>query len=291
MTDLVIQSLDLRSDAIDAFRVGCLARRVRRHRNSARLIGIADDADTRKVARALSAYWKCDAAFVRPDWRLAEFRLLALDMDSTLIDTESLDEVAALAGKGTEVAAITEAAMRGEIADYRDSLRRRVAMLTGVDASLLQQVYEEKLRLNPGAEALIRACKAAGLKTLLVTGGFRYFSDRIRQRLDFDFACSNELDVVDGRLTGRVSGPPENDGEIIDADGKARALQNACAHLACSTAQSIVFGDGANDLKMMKLAGMSVAFHAMPVVQRQATEVLNYSGLDGALAWFTDTEV
>ncbi|MGE5337529.1 MAG: haloacid dehalogenase-like hydrolase, partial [Gemmatimonadota bacterium] len=171
MTDLVIQSLDLPGEAIEAFRVGCLARRVKRRRNGARLVGIQDDADTRKVARALSAYWKCDAAFVRPDLRLAEFRLLALDMDSTLIGIESLDEFAAFAGKGPQVAAITEAAMRGEIPDYKESLRRRVAMLTGADASLLQRVYEEKLYLNPGAEALIRSCKAAGLKTLLVTGG------------------------------------------------------------------------------------------------------------------------
>ncbi|MGE5339443.1 MAG: HAD family hydrolase, partial [Gemmatimonadota bacterium] len=157
------------------------------------------------------------------------------------------------------------------------------------DASLLQRVYEEKLYLNPGAEALIRSCKAAGLKTLLVTGGFSYFSDRLRQRLGFDFACANELEVVDGRITGRVSGPPENDREIVDADGKARALQDACTQLACRPAQAIAFGDGANDLKLLKLSGISVAYRAKPVVQQQATEALNYTGLDGALAWFSDT--
>jgi len=205
--DLVIQSADLPTAAVDAFKVACLARRVLRRLHSARLVGIQDDSDTRKAATALAAYWKCDAAFVAPDLRLADFRLLALDMDSTLINIESLDEVAACAGKGKEVAAITKAAMRGEIADYKESLRRRVAMLAGADATLLQRVYEERLRLNAGAEELIGACKAAGLKTLLVTGGFTFFAERIKPRLGFDFTRANELDVANGRLTGRVTGP------------------------------------------------------------------------------------
>lgn len=284
--DLVIQSPDLPTDAVDAFRVACAARRVQRRLNSARLRDIQDDADTRKAAAALSAYWKCDAAFVAPGLKLTGFRLLALDMDSTLINIESLDEVAAYAGKGPEVAAITEAAMRGEIADYKESLRRRVAMLAGADASLLDRVYEEKLRLNAGAEELIRACRAAGLKTLLVTGGFTFFTERMKQRLGFDFTRSNELEVVDGRLTGRVTGPAG--GEIIDADGKAQAVRDACAGIGCSTDRSIVIGDGANDLKMLRLAGLSVAYRAKPVVAQQAAQALNYSPLDGVLAWFDD---
>ena len=284
--DLVIQSPDLPTATVDAFKVGCLARRVQRRPNSARLIEIRDDAETRKVAAALSAYWKCDAAFVPAGLKLADFKLLALDMDSTLVNIETLDEVAAYAGKGAEVAALTEAAMRGEIADYKDSLRRRVAMLAGADAALLQRVYDEKMRLNAGAERLLSACKAAGLKTLLVTGGFRFFTERLRQRLGFDFTRANELEIVDGRLTGKVCGPPENAREIVDADGKARALRDACAALGCSTHQAIAIGDGANDLTLMKRAGLSVAYRAKPVVQQQATQALNFTGLDGVLSWF-----
>jgi phosphoserine phosphatase len=284
--DLVIQSSDLPSDAVDAFSVACIARRVQRKVNSARLGDIHDDADTRAAAAALAAYWKCDAAFVAPDLKLTDFRLLALDMDSTLIDIESLDELAAYAGKGKEVAAITEAAMRGEIADYRESLRRRVAMLADTEASLLERVYERKLRLNDGAEGLIRTCQSAGLKTLLVTGGFTFFTERMKRRLGFDFTRSNELEIADGRLTGRVTGP--GGGEIVDAEGKAQAVRDACAEIGCAATRSIVIGDGANDLKMMALAGLSVAFRAKPVVAQQAAQALNYSPLDGVLAWFSD---
>jgi len=284
--DLVIQSTDLPSEAVEAFRVACLARSVKRRVESARLVDIRDDADTRKAAAALAAYWKCDAAFVAPDLKLADYRLLALDMDSTLIDIESLDEVAQLAGRGKAVAAITEAAMRGEIADYKESLRRRVAMLAGADAALLGRVYDEKLRLNPGAEELLRACRAAGLKTLLVTGGFTFFTDRMKQRLGFDFTRSNVLEIADGRLSGRVTGP--DGGEIVDAEGKAQAVRDACAQIGCPTERSIVIGDGANDLKMLKLAGISVAYRAKPVVAQQAAQALNYSALSGVLAWFGD---
>ncbi len=282
--DLVIQSADLPTAAVDAFRVACLARRVLRRLNSARLVGIQDDSDTRKAATALAAYWKCDAAFVAPDLRLAAFRLLALDMDSTLINIESLDEVAACAGKGKEVAAITKAAMRGEIADYKESLRKRVAMLAGADAALLQRVYEERLRLHAGAEELIGACKAAGLKTLLVTGGFTFFAERIKPRLGFDFTRANELDIADGRLTGRVAGP--GGGEIIDAEGKAQALRDACTEIGCATTRSIVIGDGANDLKMLQLAGLPVAYRATPAVRNETTYELAYAPLSGVLEWF-----
>jgi len=283
--DLVVQSSDLPTAAVDAFKVACLAQRVQRKLNSARLVGIKDDADTRKAAAALADYWKCDWAIVPPTLKLADFRLLAIDMDSTLVNIESLDEVAALAGKGADVAAITEAAMRGEIADYKESLRRRVAMLAGVDASLLERVYAERLKLNPGAETLVAACKAAGLKTLLVTGGFTFFTDRLKRRLGFDYTRSNEIEIVGGRFTGRVTGP--GGGEIIDAEGKAQALRDACAELGCATDRAIAIGDGANDLKMMKLAGLSVAYRAKPIVGQQATYALNYTALDGVLNWFS----
>lgn len=282
--DLVIQSPDLSTDAVEAFRVACLARRVQRKTDSARLSGVVDDADTRRVAQALGEYWRCDWALVPPQLRLDRFRLLALDMDSTLINIESLDELAALAGKGREVAAITEAAMRGEIADYQESLRRRVAMLAGADARLLERVWQEKLRLNDGAEALIGACRRAGLKTLLVTGGFTFFTARMKERLGFDFTRSNELEIVDGRLTGRVGG--EGGREIVDAEGKAQAVREACAEIGCATDRAIVIGDGANDLKMMKLAGLSVAYRAKPVVREQTTYQLSYAPLSGVLEWF-----
>jgi phosphoserine phosphatase len=286
VTDLVIQSNDLPTDAVEAFKVACLAERVQRKLNSARLLNVQDDADTRKAAAALGSYWKCDYAFVAAGRKLAEYRVLAMDMDSTLITIECVDELARFAGKGDEVAAITAAAMRGEIADFKDSLRRRVALLAGLDAAALARVYEERLRLSPGAEALLAAAKQAGLKTLLVSGGFAYFTDRLRERLGFDRTRSNLLEIVDGKLTGNVGGPPENGGEIVDADGKADALRQLCAELGCATDRAIALGDGANDLKMMKLAGLSVAYRAKPVVQQQATQALNYTGLDGVLSWF-----
>jgi phosphoserine phosphatase len=252
----------------------------------ARCTAVPDDPETRRAVAGLAAYWKLDAAFVDPHARLADFRVLAMDMDSTLIDIESLDELAAYAGKGDAVAAITEAAMRGEIADYKESLRRRVAMLEGTDAALLQRVLDEKLRLHPGAEELLRGCQRAGLRTLLVTGGFTFFTERMRERLGFDFTCSNELEIINGRLTGRVTG--QGGGEIVDADGKARALIEACEQLGCSTGRAIAIGDGANDLKMMGLAGISVAWRAKPVVQQQATYALSHARLDGVLRWFAE---
>lgn len=286
MKDLVVQGPGLSNEALDTFKVVCMPERIRVSGRSARCVGVPDDLEIRRAVRGLGDYWKLDCAFVEPAWRLADFRVLALDMDSTLITIESLDELAAFAGRGAEVAALTEAAMRGEISDYKESLRRRVAMLAGIDAALLQRVYDEKLRLNEGAERLLATARAAGLKTLLVTGGFTFFTDRMCARLSFDAARSNELEIVEGRLTGRVTGP--GGGEIIDADGKAQAVRELCAELGCPTDRAIVIGDGANDLKMMALAGVSVAWRAKPVVRDKATFALSHAPLDGVLAWFSD---
>ena len=218
---------------------------------------------------------------ISPPLRLADFKLVAFDMDSTLIAIECVDEIADVAGKKAEVAAITEAAMRGEIADYKESLRRRVALLAGVPASALQRVYDERLRFNPGAERLVAACKAAGLKTLLVSGGFTFFTDRVRDRLGFDFTRSNVLEITKGALTGRMVDQPW--GDICDGAEKRKMLLETCAALAISPARSIAVGDGANDLPMMAAAGLSVAYHAKPKVREAAMVAIDTGGLDRLL--------
>lgn len=286
MKDLILQGPALSTAALDTFRVACAPQRITVRGTSARCTAVADDAESRRVATGLADYWKLDAAFVAPDLRLADFRLLAMDMDSTLINLESLDEVAALAGKGEQVAAITEAAMRGEIKDYAASLRKRVALLEGVDAGLLQRVLDERLRLNAGAEALVGACKRAGLSTLLVTGGFTFFTEVMSARLGFDHVRANMLGIADGRLTGEVTGP--GGGPILDAEGKAQAVRDVCAALGCSTERAIAIGDGANDVKMMAVSGLSVAYRAKPVVRAQAIQALDHAPLDGVLNWFAD---
>jgi phosphoserine phosphatase len=235
----------------------------------------ATDAGGREVAPGL---------FVRgiaTPLRLGDFGLAAFDMDSTLISIECVDEIAAAAGKKAEVAAITEAAMRGEIADYKESLRRRVALLRGVPARALQQVYDQRLRFNPGAERLVAACKAAGLKTLLVSGGFTFFSDRVRDRLGIDFTRSNVLEIVDGALTGRMVDQPW--GDICDGAEKRRMLLETCASIGIDPQRAIAVGDGANDLPMMAAAGLSVAYHAKPKVRAAAMVAIDSGGLDRLL--------
>jgi phosphoserine phosphatase len=213
--------------------------------------------------------------------RLADFRLIAFDMDSTLIDIECVDEIADAAGRKAEVAAITEAAMRGEIADYKESLRRRVALLEGVPAAALEAVYDQRLHLNPGAEVLVRACQREGLRTLLVSGGFTFFTDRIRDRLGIDFTRSNVLGVESGKLTGRLVDQPW--GDICDGAEKRRMLLQTCQALGIAPRQAIAVGDGANDLPMMGEAGVSVAYHAKPRVREQAMVAIDSGGLDRLL--------
>ena len=213
--------------------------------------------------------------------RLSDYKLIAFDMDSTLINIECVDEIAAAVNKKEEVAAITEATMQGIISDFKESLRQRVALLKGVPESTLQTIYDERLQLNPGAEALVAACKRAGLKTLLVSGGFTFFTERIRQRLGIDFTRANLLEVEDSALTGQVL--PQPWGDICDGAEKARTLLEVATLMGIAPEQVIAVGDGANDLKMMQEAGVSVAYRAKPAVRRQATIAINEGGLDRLL--------
>jgi phosphoserine phosphatase len=170
--------------------------------------------------------------------------------------------------------------MRGEITNFSESLIRRVALLEGVPVTALEQVYEQRLRLNPGAEKLITVARKTGLKTLLVSGGFTFFTERLKARLNLDACHANVLETADGKLTGRVLG------NIVDADGKAGQLRELAQELGATPEQIIAVGDGANDLKMMSLARFSVAYRAKPIVREQANFALNVSPLDGILNWF-----
>ncbi len=220
-----------------------------------------------------------------PPLKLSDFKLIAFDMDSTLISIECIDEIADAVGKKAEVAAITEAAMRGEITDFKDSLRRRVALLRGVTIADMEQVYSERLRINPGAAELIQACKAAGMKVLLVSGGFTFFSDRVRDTLGIDFTRANILEVESGANCGQLTGRVVDQawGDICDGAEKRRTLLEVASLLGIEPSQCIAMGDGANDLPMMGAAGLSVAYHAKPTVRAQAMVAINEGGLDRLL--------
>ena len=215
---------------------------------------------------------------------LSQYKLAAFDMDSTLINIECVDEIAGAAGRKAEVSTITEAAMRGEITDYKDSLRRRVALLAGVPEAAMHEVYSQRLQLNPGAEKLTQTFKAAGMKLLLVSGGFTFFTDRIRDRLQIDWARSNVLEVANGKLTGRMVDQPW--GDICDGEQKRLTVLEICAQMGIDASQTIAVGDGANDLPMMGVAGLSVAYHAKPKVRERAMVAINAGGLDRVLEVF-----
>ena len=240
-----------------------------------RLAGARTDTD---VAGWCAAR-RLDHAWVPAGRRFADFRLLAMDMDSTLITIECIDELGGLMNRKTEIAQITARAMRGEI-DYPASLRERVGLLAGLEEEALQEVYEDKLRLSPGAEDLVDACKRHGIKLLLVSGGFTFFTERLKARLGIDEALSNVLEIEGGRLTGKVLGT------VVDANAKAAKFRQVAQRLGVRKAQTVAIGDGANDLGMMAEAGVSVAYRAKPVVQAQASHALNYNGLDGVLNLF-----
>jgi len=238
--------------------------------------GITFSPGLRHTIEVAAAAAQLDATYMMGVHSFADFKLVAMDMDSTLITIECIDEIADMQGLKPQVSAITEAAMRGEL-DFSESLKQRVALLKGLDASALQRVYDERLKLSPGAENMLLAVQAAGLKTLLVSGGFSFFTDRLKERLGLDYTHANALEIVDGKLTGQVIGG------IVDAEEKKRTVERACAELGITPGQAIVMGDGANDLQMMSVAGLSVAFRAKPVVREQANVALNFVGLDGIL--------
>lgn len=234
---------------------------------------------------AISTYCfehRIDFGFVADDTQLNNFGLLVMDMDSTLISIECIDEIADMQGLKPEVAAITESAMRGEI-DFAESLRRRVALLAGLDEAALQRVYDERLQLNPGAEIMLGELKKNNIKTLLVSGGFLFFTERLKPRLGLDYTHANTLEILEGKLTGRVLG------QILDAEGKADWLVKLRDQLGLKPEQVIAMGDGANDLKMMAQAGVSIAYHAKPIVREQASYAINFTGLDGLIKLLNHT--
>ncbi|SEP32675.1 phosphoserine phosphatase SerB [Nitrosovibrio sp. Nv6] len=220
-----------------------------------------------------------DFAFVEQTAQLADFGLVAMDMDSTLLAIESIDEIADMQGVKPQVAEITQRTMRGEIV-FAESLRQRTALLQGLDEDALQRVYDERVRLSPGAEHMLQRMKSAGLKTMVISGGFTFFTDRIKKKLNLDYAAANTFEVANGKLTGKVLG------EIIGSSGKAEVLKKVREELGLKREQVIAIGDGANDLKMLEEAGVSIAYHAKPIVQENATYAINHVGLDGVLNLF-----
>jgi len=273
MSYLVIQGLEVETRDLKA---------IAKLSGSARIEGIGNNAfrlfdyKTQDGVAEYCANAKLDFAFIPRPRKLSDFGLVAMDMDSTLITIECIDEIADIRGIKPQVAAITASAMRGEI-EYHESLRRRLALLEGLDESALLRVYEERLRLSPGAERLLERLRSLGIKTLLVSSGFTYFTERLKIRLSLDYTLSNELEFKNGKLTGKVLG------RIVDAQIKAAKLRELRDALRLSREQIIAIGDGANDLAMMAEAGVSIAYHAKPVVREKATHRFDYVGLDGLL--------
>jgi len=271
--NLVIQGPELQQAQADEIarlsgttRIEPVSKRAFRLRNAVRNDSVGPYCEQRRI----------DYAFIPEGRRFADLKLLAMDVDSTLITIECIDELGELAGKKAEIAGVTAQAMRGEI-EYRESLRRRVAALAGLAETSLNTVYEERLKLTPGADTLIAACNKHGVKLLLVSGGFTFFTERLKARLGIDHTLSNVLEVKGGKLTGALVG------DIVDADAKMKRFLQIGAQLGARKEHTVAIGDGANDLKMMNQAGISVAFRAKPVVRAQATCALNWSGLDAVV--------
>jgi phosphoserine phosphatase len=279
--NLVIQGEEVETPDLKALAKLASGKAIERVSESAFRITHAE-AGAREAVAAHGAQARLDFGFVAEGRKLSDFALLAMDMDSTLIAIECIDEIADFAGGKKEVAEVTASAMRGEI-DWPESLRRRVAALAGLEEAVLERVHAERLRFNPGAERLVAAARGAALKVLLVSGGFTYFTDRVRDRLGLDYAYSNVLVVEDGKLAGRVTGP------LVDAQGKAGHVARLKRELGIARERVLAIGDGANDLAMLAEAGTSIAYHAKPVVRAKADYALDYAGLDGVLNLFPES--
>jgi phosphoserine phosphatase len=276
--DLVIQGPHVLREDVEILRLMTSASGVEPlGRASCEAYRLHEPEDRAGVAEACAAAGY-DFAFVPRTRALARLRLVAMDMDSTLITIECIDEIAALRGIGGEVAAITASAMRGEI-DFRASLVRRVALLEGMPVDALERVYDERLQLSPGVPQLFDALHARGAMTLLVSGGFTFFTERLQARLGIDFTLANVLDVADGRLTGTILG------DIVDSDAKAARFAQL-AQAWASDGVSVAIGDGANDLPMLARADVSVAYRAKPGVRAQAMHAIDHCGLDAVLNLF-----
>jgi len=277
--DLVVQAPDIDTPALKMLARIAGARDIvaltRAGTQAFRLSG--DERRDAVVAFCLEA--GLDFAFVPRDRRLDRVRLVAFDMDSTLIAIECIDEIADMQGIKPEIAAVTASAMRGEI-DFGESLERRVALLRGLPVEALERVYDQRLALSPGAERMLAGFRRAGARTLLVSGGFTFFTDRLEERLGIDHTAANRLEIVDGRLTGRVTG------EIVDGAAKARAFARLRDELRHGDAIAVAIGDGANDLPMLRLADISVAYRAKAVVRAEATHAIDHCGLDAVLNLF-----
>ncbi len=233
--------------------------------------------EARIAMREIAAHYQTDLAFLSAGFKPQDIKILAMDMDSTLINIECIDEIADFTGKKAAVSEITEATMRGEIKDFKESLRRRVALLEGVSAKVLESVYQERLRPNPGAKELLSTANDLGLYTLLVSGGFTFFTEKLRLELGFKQTQANTLEIIDGKLTGKVLG------DIVDGAAKAAYLEQACIKLACKKNHSVTMGDGSNDLPMMHGSGISIAYRAKPIVKEKADAAFDRVGLDAAL--------
>ena len=233
--------------------------------------------EARVAMREIANTHDADLAFLSAGFKPQDVKVLAMDMDSTLINIECIDEIADFIGKKVAVSEITEATMRGEIKDFKESLRRRVALLAGISVDVLESVYKERLRPNLGAAELLANAHQRGLYTLLVSGGFTFFTEKLQKELGFKQAQGNTLEIIDRNLTGKVLG------EIVDGAAIAAYLDGACTLMNCTKSNAITIGDGSNDLPMMHSSGISIAYRAKPIVKEKADAAFDRVGLDAAL--------
>ena len=274
--DLIIQGMEVETyDLRELAKLSGASQIERITRNAFRLV----DASHQERITSFCHETELDFAFVNKIEKLANFSLVAMDMDSTLVGIESIDEIADMYGIGKQVSEITERTMCGEI-NFSEALMQRTALLKGLDHSVLEKVYDERLILNPGAEKMLKQMKIAGIRTMLISGGFTFFTNKLKERLGLDYAFANTLEIVNGKLTGKLVG------DIIGTQGKGKILKQIRNELGFKKENLIAIGDGANDLPMFAEARISVAYHAKPVAQRNATFAINYVGLDGIINFF-----